>query len=69
MIASQSKAIGLARLEPPAEAINRRKATVKKTKNRPLRSVATKGTIPENSLNQNYPRAKILKKYPTFNLC
>ena len=34
------------RVRAPAVARDRRKATVKKTKNRTLRSVATKGTIP-----------------------
>ena len=34
----------------PRRVRNRRKASVTKTKNRPLRSVATKGTIPEISL-------------------
>ena len=46
MIALQGYAIGPAGLEPPAGARNRRKATVKNTKNRPLGSVATKGTMP-----------------------
>ena len=39
--------IGPAGLEPPAGARNRRKATVKNTKNCLLRCVATKGNIPE----------------------
>jgi len=34
---------------PPAGARNRREACVKKTKKRPLKSVATKGTIPQYS--------------------
>ena len=46
VIVPQGKAIGPADLEPPAGSRNRRKATVKNTKNRPLKSVATKGTIP-----------------------
>ena len=50
MIAPQGYAIGPAGLEPPAGARKRRKATVKNTKNHPLRSVATKGTIPELSI-------------------
>ena len=45
VIAPQGQVIGPAGLEPPAGARNRRKATVKNTKNRPIRCVATKGTI------------------------
>ena len=51
MIASQGYVIGLARLEAPAGARSRRKATVKDTSNRPFRCVATKGTIPKITLN------------------
>ena len=43
MITPQGSTIG------PAGARNRRKATVKKNRNRPLRSVATKGTIPKKT--------------------
>ena len=48
VIAPQGQAIGPAGLEPLAGARNRRKVTLKNTTNRPLRIVATKGTIPEN---------------------
>jgi len=41
--------MGPAGLEPPAGARNRRKATVKNTKNSLLRYVATKGTLPKFS--------------------
>ena len=47
MIASHGYVIGPAGLEPPAEARNKRKATVKNTKNRPIRCGVTEGTIPE----------------------
>ena len=47
MIAPQGQAFGPAGLEPPTWARNRRKAAVKRTKNLPLRNVATKGTIPD----------------------
>ena len=47
MIAPQGKAIGPAGLEPPTEARNRRKATVKNTKNRPLSRDVVERTIPK----------------------
>ncbi len=50
VIAPQGQAIGPAGLEPLAGASNRRKATVKKTKNRPLRSFATKVPMSNNLL-------------------
>ena len=53
-------------LELPAVARNRRKSTVKNTKNRSLRCVATKGTIPDkliyihpNNDKQNYPFGRL----------
>ena len=41
-------------LEPPAGARNRRKVTVKNTKNHPLRCVATKGAIPKSFIIISY---------------
>ena len=47
MIVPQGKVIGPAGLKPPAAARNRRKATVKNTKNRPIRCDVTRRTIPQ----------------------
>ena len=57
------QANGPAGLEPPAEARNRRKATVNNTQNRPLRCVATKGTIPKN-----FAIFLKVRKNPCFNV-
>ncbi len=59
MIVLQCQEIDPAGLEPPAVARDRRKPTVKNTKNRPLRCDVTKGTIPQSSFVQHNPYNKV----------
>ena len=54
MIVPQGLVIGPAGLEPPVGARKRRKATVKNTKNRPLRCDVMKWTIPVVAVLQMY---------------